>query len=163
MVKSSDQCNWASYGLFCDTCGWGCGLRYASPDLRSFAWQSIGYTWVALTYMAALIWIITASIGPVKRFLQNPFLAKLATISYGMYIIHFPVLGLAHAWAFGAIPRVSTLAEVGVTLGALAVTILLAILSWHYIEKPFIVLGHRFTYASPAPSKIAAESVPEKA
>jgi peptidoglycan/LPS O-acetylase OafA/YrhL len=138
-------------------------FRYASPDLRSFLWQSIGYTWVALTYMAVLILAVTIPMGPVRRFLRHPFLARLATISYGMYIIHFPLLGLAHVWAFGTIPRVSTLAEVGVTLGALAVTILLAILSWHYIEKPFIDLGHHFTYASPASSKVAAESVPEKA
>jgi peptidoglycan/LPS O-acetylase OafA/YrhL len=132
-------------------------MRFTS-GISSFVWQSIGYTWIGLMYAVGMAWVLTAPVQLFRRLLQHPLLTGLGTIAYGIYLIHFPMLGLAHALVFHSMPRVSTVAEVGVTLGALAVTIVLAALSWKFFEKPLVNLGRRFKYEPSAPKQEKSSS-----
>jgi len=132
-----------------------------SPDLQSFAWQSIGYTWIALIYSLLLLWVLTTTTGVIKKFLQHPLLTALGKISYGVYLFHFPILGLAYAWIFHASPHISTKAQAAVTLGALIVTIVLAAISWRFFEEPLVKIGHRFKYDPPLSRPLETASAPE--
>jgi len=63
--------------------------------------------------------------------LANPLVVYVGKISYGLYLIHFPVVvGLRQSVD-------SPLAALGLTLG-------LAVLSWHALERPFLQLKARF-------------------
>ncbi|TAK45627.1 MAG: acyltransferase [Betaproteobacteria bacterium] len=72
--------------------------------------------------------VVFAAIG--VRFLGNA--ARFGDFSYGLYIFHFPVLqALIALGVFGGSPTVALLAS------AFAV-ILVAALSWHLVERPFL-------------------------
>jgi peptidoglycan/LPS O-acetylase OafA/YrhL len=59
---------------------------------------------------------------------------RLGDYSYGIYIYAFPVQqSLMHAW-----PR-ST--PIDMFWEAMAVTVILAVLSWHFVEKPALALA----------------------
>ena len=81
----------------------------------------------------ALIWA-GARDNPVARLVGLKPLVAVGLISYSLYLWHWPVYVIARYYLI----RVPTAAE-GLALAALAV--LLATLSWRYVERPF--RGHR--------------------
>ena len=76
--------------------------------------------------------------------LRGRRLCGLGTISYGLYLYHNILLGLVHK-RFGR-PNLS----VGLTFAALAATLLLAMVSWRFVEKPILTLKGRFRYDRPS-------------
>ena len=82
--------------------------------------------------------IIHAGIGAesrVGRLLSMPGLVFIGLISYSLYLWHWPVLAFLRL-GYGSVelPR-------PVALTAVALSILLAFVSWRYIERPFRVPG----------------------
>jgi peptidoglycan/LPS O-acetylase OafA/YrhL len=74
------------------------------------------------------------------RLLRNRGLGYLGQISYGLYLYHGLVLGLIQR-AVDPAARSTPL-----VLGALAGTLLLAALSWQFVERPILALKERFDY-----------------
>jgi peptidoglycan/LPS O-acetylase OafA/YrhL len=77
--------------------------------------------------------------GPIGKVLNNSVLQYLGTISYGIYILHgfvreYVTEHLSWMWH----PRL-----VAITLVAITMTITLASLSWHLMERPIIQAGRR--------------------
>lgn len=66
----------------------------------------------------------------VNRLLSLRILVLLGLISYSLYLWHWPLLVFARLYAL----RQLTVAE---TWGVIAASLLLAIVSWRYIERPF--------------------------
>lgn len=67
---------------------------------------------------------------PVKRFFSRSFLVYVGSISYSLYLWHWPVIVL-FKWTCGI--------ESALTISlAILVAILLAVFSYHAIEKPFL-------------------------
>ncbi len=113
---------------------------------------AMDWTWrVPLVETAASALIVGllafGSLGRVQRFLSHPVLRFYGRISYSFYILH--PLSLTIIWF---IPHeLETLIHAGVppavvnwTLGIASVLVvtLLAVLSYRYVEKPGIAMGH---------------------
>lgn len=72
----------------------------------------------------------TAQASFVNRLLSLRVLVFLGLVSYSLYLWHWPLLVFARLYAL----REITAAE---TWGVIAASLLLAIVSWRYIERPF--------------------------
>jgi peptidoglycan/LPS O-acetylase OafA/YrhL len=115
-----------------------------------------GYMCIGLFYGAFLLMVVT---GPLPAWTSLPVkvLSWLGIGAYSIYLFHVPVLMLT---------RLVVPVRGAVELVALVVTLLLAILCWHVIERPAIAFARqRFTYRSPtapgdAPSTAAGAWTP---
>jgi peptidoglycan/LPS O-acetylase OafA/YrhL len=107
---------------------------------------SYGYTWLALFYTSFLLLAVTAAQSWPARIARLPFLRQLGFITYGVYLFHQGINGLFHGLLLQQEPQFHTPVDFGVTLLALAATIGLAYLSWHYFEKWIVRWGHSFQY-----------------
>jgi peptidoglycan/LPS O-acetylase OafA/YrhL len=151
----------AGLGVYCAT----------NPRLRNGAYL---YTALAVLFATTLLLAATEQRGPVSSFFRIRWLRYLGTIAYGAYLVHPAVNGLLHGWLLGKPPAFGSTAEAAVTVGALAVTILLASLAWEKFEKPLVAIGHTFAYdsqgrraprgsAPPAPAHRAAAAATSRA
>lgn len=113
---------------------------YAPAQIAAFyAAQAVAYTmlfWLVLTHRR----------GRLAGFFRWSGFVAVGTFSYGLYLLHVPVLGLAHAVVFGGAPNLDTPARILTTVTAAAVALGAAKLSWTYFEEPFIQRGRRFRY-----------------
>lgn len=85
---------------------------------------------------AAMILIILTSRDSVAcRLLRTPWLTAIGRISYGIYVIHLPVIAVfqERGWSPGWILVVS-----------LPITLALAVVSWFCLERPFLRLKERW-------------------
>lgn len=74
--------------------------------------------------------IVVVSVACLFPFAGN--FGRYGDFSYGIYIIHFPILQLLIAYSsFGAAPWSALLAATALVMAA-------AILLWHFVEKPFL-------------------------
>lgn len=120
-------------------------LKGVDPN-RSFWMSTLGFSWFAVLYAVLLLLALLYSDGWLGRILRNSWLKALGTISYGVYLIHRPVLGLMFAIFRGKQPWAETSAERGLVLLALALTIAIASLSWTFFERPILKIGHSMKY-----------------
>lgn len=96
----------------------------------------------ALVFIGLIVGLWRDSTSLPARFLQLKPIVYLGKISYGLYLYHlftfdpFDAL-VRHDPRFGHLPR--TLALLGLTIGV-------ASLSWHFLEKPINALKKRLTY-----------------
>jgi peptidoglycan/LPS O-acetylase OafA/YrhL len=119
------------------------------PDHGSPVWTVLAWTYALIVLLAA-----TGESGPLERLYTARWLRALGRWAYGIYLIHTPILGLAHAKVFGRPPSFGSGREVGVTLAAAAVAIGLAALSWRFFERPLVDWGRaRGAYAGGRPKK----------
>lgn len=73
---------------------------------------------------------------------------SIGVIAYGMYLFHEPILGLCYAVTRGTLPVMTDFFSLLITSCSLLVTIVLAGLSWLYLEKPPVRLGHKHLYVT---------------
>jgi peptidoglycan/LPS O-acetylase OafA/YrhL len=100
----------------------------------------VGSLSLGLAVAAGVLTLWQRPASMISRLLGWAPLAYLGQISYGLYLFHPNCLGwMAHYYG----NQTLTNALVG-----LAVTILVAMLSWHTFEKPINNLKNRFAYAS---------------
>lgn len=120
-------------------------LKQADP-LESFWMNTIGLSWLALFYVSLLLLGLIYSGEWLGEVLRTPWLKKLGTISYGVYLLHWPVLGLTFMYFRGKRAWAETPAEHFLVLLALALTIGVAAISWTFFEKPLLKIGHSVNY-----------------
>lgn len=68
--------------------------------------------------------------GTAGRLLSARPFVLVGLISYSLYLVHFPVLVYLRHWYLGELP-------LGAGLAGLALSVLLAILSYRFVEQPF--------------------------
>jgi peptidoglycan/LPS O-acetylase OafA/YrhL len=115
----------------------------------SYEMSYVGHSWLALLYLALLILAVTESRGPVSALTRSGMLRRLGQISYGVYLIHQLVSGMAHGLILSQRPKLENVADAAVTAFALTATLGLAVLSWRYFESPIFLWGHGFKYDEP--------------
>jgi peptidoglycan/LPS O-acetylase OafA/YrhL len=103
---------WKSAALYWHTLFWGSGFRTLVALLALF--------WVWLAIAMPVVWS-----SRLPRWLTYP-----GKISFGLYLWHIPVILWLSSW--------SGLREVPFLAATLAITGVLAALSWHWIEQPAI-------------------------
>ena len=118
------------------------GWRY--PAQQDGLMGTLGFSWLALTYLAILLYALLYPAGWFGGCLRWKWLRGLGIIAYGAYIFHEFFLGMI----FGRIPFLYSIRDVGLSLLAMAVTLLFCKLSWTYFEKPLVKIGHRTGYRS---------------
>jgi peptidoglycan/LPS O-acetylase OafA/YrhL len=121
----------------------------------------VGYTWIAVLYVCALVIAVTQGQSFLGRILSSFPLRFLGEIAYGVYLFHVIILDLCHGLILGDKPQLSGLANAGVTLLALLITVFLAKLSWTYLEKPLVKRGHSWTYSKRPTTAYEGRMVPE--
>ena len=102
---------------------------------------------------ALIIWAVVVSADTWGYKLFSSGVARwLANISFMLYLIHQPVLGLMHGALLDQAPRIRTGTDLAVTLLALLVALLLCSLSYRYFEKPILRIGAKLPYRTHQPS-----------
>lgn len=91
-------------------------------------------TLIGIASAAIIINLISSPVKPLKDFLETPLLVWIGRISYGLYLWHFPIF--RQIMALGLHPVLTIIIEV-------AITFAVAILSYYFIEQPFLRLKNR--------------------
>ncbi len=111
---------------------------------------------------AGIIGLVVLNAGcRLLRPLRARWLAYLGQISYGLYLYHYVVF-----WVLdGADPEIAhkiaqPRADQAIKLGA---TLLVAVASWHLIERPILTLKDRFRYRDAPPGTPSPEPDPADA
>ena len=130
--------------------GLGLGIIFMRAVLReniySYGMVRTGYTLFGLFYSGLLLLTLTDAASPAARvFRLTPF-RLLGTVAYCVYLIHGPVNVALHHWILSSVPRTQTLEGLAVTLLSFPSVALIALISWRFIEKPMIAIGHRSSY-----------------
>ncbi|RYZ30560.1 MAG: acyltransferase [Chitinophagaceae bacterium] len=87
-----------------------------------------------------LIWLINANNTISRLFFTNKIIVYLGKISYGLYLYHYIVFDLLDRYSLVSIPKPIF------SLIKIAVTILIASLSWKFIEKRILILKEKLVY-----------------
>jgi peptidoglycan/LPS O-acetylase OafA/YrhL len=112
--------------------------------------QTAGYTLIGLMFGSLIAVLVTGDRSPrLCRAFEMPPLRLLGRYSYGIYIFQGPVMfGLERSVPFvRTLPRVfgsQVPAALLVLVSASALSIGLAMVSWHCYETRFLRLKHRF-------------------
>ncbi len=132
------------------------GMVYLTVDAReidplsfesSFDMVFLGYSWIALFYACLLLMAVIAVNGTIARCMRFSLLRYVGIISYGVYMIHMAIFTIIHGLIFQGKPLLGNFSSGAVLILALLATMSVAVVSWHFFEKPIIRWGHSFTYA----------------
>jgi peptidoglycan/LPS O-acetylase OafA/YrhL len=112
-------------------------------DFRKVFFNAAGLTIIDVTAALFLCVVLTAPGKWLAGMLRQPAAVAMGRISYGLYLIHYPVLKIVQAKVVArtADTWIRTAAIAATTLSA---TIVLAILSWYLFERPVLRLKKRF-------------------
>jgi peptidoglycan/LPS O-acetylase OafA/YrhL len=105
-----------------------------------------GYSVLALFYGCCLLIAVSSSAGLWHRLLCMPWLIGPGTLSYCTYLLHFPLIQGGRRVFYALIPGHSETAYLMGAISAVIVTLILAMLSWRYFEKPMLRRGHKYQY-----------------
>lgn len=105
--------------------------------------NAVAYTLFDVMYFLLILLLLLAPAPPLKLFFNLPVLRWLGTISYCAYLIHVPVQqGLFSVLGLGANTTITGRATLLANLGALAITLFVAQISWVTLEKRIIQRAH---------------------
>lgn len=125
------------------------GLSWAEYDFTAPAIVAAGYTSLALFYLFFIMIVVRTAQPWVRAGYALAPLRLLGKISYSVYLLHLPALGLLGIFVWGKAPW-----EPGATPGSwwllpvstLALVLALGALSWRFVERPILALGYRLQY-----------------
>ena len=105
------------------------GYDFLMPKYYQLVW---GYSLINLATAACILGIVKNAIS--FRLLELPKLVHVGRISYGLYVLHVPVLASIHMW-FGPPASIGTRIGFGLVYGI--ISIIIAHLSFTYFESKF--------------------------
>ena len=151
--------------------GTGCALFVFTANLHSSGrmdgvpFATLGYSSLALLFTALLTLAIESGRDQPAAFFARREMRFLGKYSYALYVFHLPVAYFVAHGLFGAgqIPHFMGSQLPGVFLFFAvsgAVSIALALASWHLYEKHFLALKDRFAYDPAGAVKVRARRVP---
>ncbi len=117
--------------------GWG--LPLLLPNAYKPIW---GYSMLNYLFMVLIYGIIRE--GWFNRLLEHPWMRYLGIISYGLYVYHYAILWLVSEVVFPGINQALR------AILSLALTILIASISFRFMEKPISDLKDRWFPFRPA-------------
>jgi peptidoglycan/LPS O-acetylase OafA/YrhL len=118
---------------------------FPSPYTRFAA--LVEYQWLAFMFACLLLISLLDKQSVMARAMRLGFLGHIGQLSYCIYLIHLPILAIAHAVLLGSpVHRIDTFSGIGVTILAAGITFTAASLSWAFLESPLIRRGHQYKY-----------------
>ncbi|HEX5870766.1 MAG TPA: acyltransferase [Longimicrobium sp.] len=134
----------------------GAALHPSGFDPGGVYMAAVGYAALAFFFGALLVLALDAGSAPLPRLLSHDVLRFFGRYSYGLYVLHVPVIVLARLAGVSPDRFAGTRWELPGLLGYMALmaaaSILAALASWHLYEKHFLKLKARFTYRATEPS-----------
>lgn len=133
---------WIALGLFA-------GLVYMTVkayDSYSAPMATAGYSWLAAFYSCCLLNAVATPTGWTQRVLCQPWLTRLGTLAYCLYLIHRPLNEASRRFLAPYFGLPENLAWLLAGLLGVAASLVVASLSWEYLEKPLLRRGHRYSY-----------------
>ena len=132
------------------------GVPIGSVNSTTLPWdlyvQSTRFTFYALFFGALIVLaLVSQPGGALARVFGSAPMRMFGRYSYAIYMIHVPLHALAerHGFAGEFLPRVAGWQiprAIVMFLVLLAVSTLLAMVSWHLFEKHFLKIKERFAY-----------------
>jgi peptidoglycan/LPS O-acetylase OafA/YrhL len=102
----------------------------------------VGYSIVALAGASLIAVVLTSPNGLAATLARSRVLCRAGAISYGLYLVHVPVLMLCRNYlGVSSVPATWPSALYALLLPA-AFSVGVAALSWKYFERPLIRMGH---------------------
>lgn len=135
--------------------GWAIWLSYLGGSVESFGVLGVPYEFPWLPLALGAVLAVTPSTVVIGRVLDNRIVRYLATISFGIYVWHYVVIELIAKFCFPELSRGAHGLHVFVpgSLLAIAISIVIATLSYHRLERPVINWARAFEGKFPkAPS-----------
>lgn len=123
-------------------------LNHGLEWMTSIFIPTIGFSLIGIS-AASLIAMSLRPGSRTKQFFSNPTLRFFGKYSYGLYVFHYPIAGLLTNPVRLYIDGHFHKKVLGVIAGAIVVFIastLVALLSYHFFELPFLKLKKHFTY-----------------
>ena len=121
-------------------------LNHKAAGIGDYLMLSVGYTWIATFYTCIILCVYIWRDGLIAAAIRLSPLRWLGAIAYGAYLVHEAVLGVSYGLFSSLPPRASNLPQLGITLAALCLTLVICKLSWELFEKPLVRIGHRLDY-----------------
>jgi peptidoglycan/LPS O-acetylase OafA/YrhL len=135
----------------------GAALHPSGFDPGGAYMVSVGYTALAFFFGAVLVLALDAGPARLPRLLSASPLRFFGRYSYGLYVIHVPLIALARLAGVSPDAFAGTRWELPGLVGYTALmgtaSVLAALASWHLYEKHFLKLKARFAYRAPAPAR----------
>ena len=124
--------------------GWSLHAGWWNPMGGGF--HVFGFTLLAVFFGAVLSYCVLAERRTwIARFMEARVLRWIGQISFGLYVVHFPVIVYLVRYFPGFEGTAGKLAAIGVfTAGAGLISAGLAYLSWRLYEKPILGLKRHF-------------------
>src|SRR3984885_27503 len=113
---------------------------------QSYVQATVGRPVYGFFYTSLLLIALVDKQSKLAGILRWRVLRELGRVSYCIYIIHWAVDWMVFKIAWHTTPRFDSVSAMGLTVVALASTLAIAELSWHYFEHPLIRRGHRYSY-----------------
>jgi peptidoglycan/LPS O-acetylase OafA/YrhL len=110
---------------------------------------TVGYTWLACLYALVLLLVVSGPEGRLRTLLRTQWLRALGHMAFGTYLLHVAVLCVCFGVLLGREPRIADCSELGVTLLAAGVTVVIARVSWTQFEQRMLRVGRRYAYEPP--------------
>lgn len=121
------------------------GMSFYGIKVGSAPMLTLGHTFLALVAALLILCALYLESPGLKALFCNVWLRRLGLVSYGIYLLHMPVLGLAAQATTGHLLRLETLAGSLTMLAAVAVTLGLSAASWRWFEQPILRFSARAT------------------
>lgn len=107
---------------------------------------ALTHLWLAALCVCVLLMAFLDTEPMITAALRTPVMVWFGQLSYGIYLLHKPALGAVFGIFRGTDPVVHNFNDLGLALLALAITLLVAALSFRFLESPIIRFGHRTLY-----------------
>jgi peptidoglycan/LPS O-acetylase OafA/YrhL len=104
-----------------------------------------GYTVIGLFYTCCLLIVLTSA-GPVRKALCNKRLMQLGTLAYCTYLFHLPIIEFCDRLLQRGFSGAGSTIDVAAGMLGIAITLVVAALSWKYFERPLLRRGHAYKY-----------------
>ena len=142
LVKWIGKAPWFGFG-FAVTLGLVLAARQSIPELAQY--------WIPMLRLGLFMCVLVLAVGAsgwTSRIFSMRWLSFLGKYSYGLYVFHYMMMPLMDRWV--STERMSNLlgsfivgmaAHLAICIGA---SIVVALLSWHLLEKHFLKLKRHF-------------------
>lgn len=147
LLLMSPAIDWRRYDLglrIVPILGLGVAMGLKIVGGTSGLFQAIGVPVVGLACAAYLASLVRNA--PEAERMKSSGLRYLGRLSYSIYLLHMPVLGLMHGLVLAGTPDIATLPQIIVTIAAVPVAILLAHVVNRCVEAPMIAYGRTWTW-----------------